>query len=85
MRGQWIGPFKGTNEGVAIVELDDVGDHYEGSAFAYSNNPALPSIWAFVRTPKRESTFDLDLLVKPIDTSNGKSKSGIASRKGIPA
>jgi hypothetical protein len=71
MRGQWIGPFKGTNEGVAVVELDHVGDHFEGSAFAYSNNPALPSLWAFVRTPKDELAFDLELLVKPIDTVNG--------------
>lgn len=72
MRGQWIGPFKGTNEGVAIVELDDMGDRYEGSAFAYSNNPAFPSIWASVRTPNKGSTFNLDLLVKPIDTDNGR-------------
>lgn len=38
MRGQWIGPFKGTGESVAIIELDDTGDHFEGSAYAYSAN-----------------------------------------------
>lgn len=72
MRGQWIGPFKGTNEGVAIVELDDMGDHFEGSAFAYSNDPALPSIWAFIRTVDKKPAFDLQLQVKPIDVSSGK-------------
>jgi hypothetical protein len=72
MRGQWIGPFKGTNEGVATVELDDMGDHFEGSAFAYSNNPALPSIWAFIRTIDKQPKFDLQLQVKPIDVASSK-------------
>jgi hypothetical protein len=72
VRGQWIGPFKGTNEGVAVVELDDMGDHFEGSAFAYSNNPALPSIWAFVRTPNKDAKFDLNVAVKPIDSQSAK-------------
>jgi hypothetical protein len=72
VRGQWIGPFKGTNEGVAVVELDDMGDHYEGSAVAFSNNPALPSIWTFVRTPNKDAKFDLNVIVKPIDQQSSK-------------
>jgi hypothetical protein len=49
-----------------------MGDHYEGSAFAYSNNPTLPSIWAFVRTPNKDAKLDLDLVVKPIHPVDGK-------------
>ena len=71
MRGQWIGPFQGTNKGVAVIELDDLGDHYEGVAFAYSERPDLPSLFAGVRTPGKENKFDLKLLLDPIDTSRG--------------
>ena len=71
MRGQWIGPFKGTSEGVAIVELDDMGDHFQGSAYAYSSNPGLPSLWAFVRTQNKDGKFVLNLKVKPIDRASG--------------
>ncbi|MGQ0681958.1 FRG domain-containing protein [Bradyrhizobium sp.] len=72
MRGQWIGAFRGTSEGVAIIELDDVGNHWEGSAFAYSSTPSQPSLWAHVRAPKNVSTFDLNLHVKPIEGPNGQ-------------
>lgn len=71
MRGQWIGPFKGTGEGVAIVELDDMGDHFEGSAYAHSANPALPSLWAFLRTKNKDPKLVLNLKVKPIDRAAG--------------
>lgn len=38
MKGQWIGPYVGTNNnGTAVVELDDMGSHYEGAAFAWPN------------------------------------------------
>ncbi len=71
MRGQWIGPFQGTNKGIAVIELDDLGDHYEGVAFAYSERPDLPSLFAGVRTPGKENKFDLKLSIDPIDIRRG--------------
>jgi hypothetical protein len=67
MKGQWIGPYKGTDEGVAIVELDDMGTHYEGAAFAYSNNSAFPPLFAPIRTPGKVDTFTITLHPLPID------------------
>lgn len=66
MSGQWIGNFTGTNKGRALVELDDRGDHLEGRAYAFSDDPQLPSLVAWVRTPNKNDKFDLDLIVQPI-------------------
>src|SRR6266550_351559 len=71
MRGQWIGPFQGANQGVAIIELDDAGDHYEGVAFAYSERADLPSLFAGVTTPGKANKFDLNLAIDPIDIGRG--------------
>ena len=66
MSGQWIGSFSGTNKGRALVELDDRGDQMEGRAYAFSDDPQLPSLVAWVRTPNKNDKFDLDLIVQPI-------------------
>lgn len=34
MNGQWIGGYVGTNQGSLVLDLDEVGDRYEGSALA---------------------------------------------------
>jgi hypothetical protein len=34
MNGQWIGPYSGTNTGIVVADLDDVGTGYAGVVFA---------------------------------------------------
>jgi hypothetical protein len=43
MKGQWLGQYSGSNEGLIIIDLDDLGDTYKGHAFLFDNNNALPS------------------------------------------
>src|SRR6266403_1317383 len=74
MKGQWIGSYKGMDEGVAIVELDDMGSHFEGAAFAYSSNPALPALFAPVRTPDKSDSFKITLHPLPIGREDGLIK-----------
>ena len=52
MHGQWIGHFSGTNSGEAIIELDQIGDHYEGRAYVFDDQPGVPSTAAFVTLPR---------------------------------
>jgi len=35
MNGTWQGTFSSTNTGEIVVEIDDVGDHFRGCAYAY--------------------------------------------------
>lgn len=74
MKGQWIGPYKGTDEGMAIVELDDVGSHYEGATFAYSSNPAFPALFAPIQTPDKSDSFKITLRPLPIGREDGLIK-----------
>ena len=37
--GQWIGRYTGSNAGRFVIELDEAGDHYEGTAVAWDDNP----------------------------------------------
>jgi hypothetical protein len=68
MQGQWLGNFAGTNTGEAIIELDEVGDHYEGRAYVFDNRVELPSTWAFLHLPKGAAAHSIDpLLLYPID------------------
>lgn len=61
MRGQWIGKFSGTNTGDVTLDLDDVGDHYEGSAIAFDDNPEVPSIVLGIVTPDKGLRHDLEI------------------------
>jgi len=75
MNGQWIGPYSGTNQGLLVVDLDDAGDHYEGSASALDFNAELPPTYAdllLAPIPKGNNEFDLRVPLKPIDRMSGQ-------------
>jgi hypothetical protein len=57
MRGQWIGNYGGTNTGTAVVDIDDMGDHFEGRAFVYDDRQDLPSTYAAIRTADKARKF----------------------------
>jgi hypothetical protein len=71
MNGQWLGRYTGTNSGTIIIELDDMGTHYEGRAFAYDDNISMPSTFALIKTDNKESTLHLNILLYPIDHRTG--------------
>lgn len=66
MNGQWLGPYKGTNSGALLVEVDDLGDHFEGRAYAFDASPDLPSACAFIRTVAKERKFKLTVPLVPL-------------------
>jgi hypothetical protein len=68
MNGQWVGPYVGTNSGLLVIEPDDVGDHYDGFAYAYDSNPSLPSVLVTLDfVPKTEAHFLRRVPLLPID------------------
>lgn len=71
MNGQWIGSYTGTNGGTLVIELDDLGDCYEGWAFAYDDNPNLPSTCAYIRTKDKAPVFQQTIEIFPIDPLTG--------------
>lgn len=72
MNGQWIGPYTGTNSGALVLEIDDLGDHFEGRAYAYEDNPELPSTSAFIKTENKARRFNLAAGLAPIHKHTGE-------------
>jgi hypothetical protein len=68
MKGQWFGRFSGTNNGAAVLEMDAVGGTFEGRAYVFDDNMALPSTTAFVRIPGDTNSFTIEKLpLAPLD------------------
>ena len=42
LMGQWTGRFEGSNVGDLIIDLDYEGDHYEGHAYLFNDDPSIP-------------------------------------------
>jgi hypothetical protein len=71
MNGQWLGRYSGTDSGTLVIELDDMGTHYEGQVFAWDDNAAQPSAWALVKTTGKEDIVHLRVQLSPIDPRTG--------------
>lgn len=67
INGQWVGRYTGTNSGLLVIELDDMSTHYEGSAYAYDDNPALASAFASIKTPSKDTAQTVEVQPLPID------------------
>jgi len=73
MNGQWIGPYSGTNTGVVVADLDEVGNHYAGVVFAYDNNPAFTTAFAHVEIPKDKTTFSLGVSLEHMERGSAST------------
>ena len=72
MNGQWIGRYTGSNSGLAIINIDDIGNHYAGVAYLDDDNRGLPSIAAaFVTTDKSKNFKFRTNEILPINPSTG--------------
>lgn len=74
MNGQWCGEYSGTNEGYAIVDIDDMGDHYEGVARLDDNDGNLPATFAFISTQDKAATATPEVFLAPIDRQTGLAR-----------
>lgn len=87
MNGQWRGEYSGTNKGHIVLDLDDAGEHYDGSAAALDYNSELPPTVAdFFRAPvpKGKSEFDLKVPLMPIDRVSGNATTWEEIKKYYP-
>jgi hypothetical protein len=71
MNGQWIGPYTGSNSGLLVIDLDDMGTHYEGRAFVWHDNPSLPGTFVFIKTLDKAASRHLSLDLLPVNPRTG--------------
>jgi len=71
MNGQWIGRYSGSNSGRIVADLDDRETHFEGPVTIYDDNQKMPFSWAYIKTPDRNTVFEICLDVFPLDPRTG--------------
>jgi FRG domain len=67
MKGQWIGGYTGSNQGLVIVNIDERSTFFEGIAFLNESNGQLPSTAAFFRTTNKSKKFSFRADLLPIN------------------
>jgi hypothetical protein len=71
MEGQWIGHCTGTNPGTVIVDVDDCGSYFQGTAALFEDEAGLPGSFIRFRTADYGSEHHLDSRpVVPLDPFN---------------
>ena len=57
MKGQWIGPYTGSTDGLIIVNVDERPSLYQEVAYLNESDETLPSTAAFFRTQNKDKDF----------------------------
>jgi hypothetical protein len=65
VNGQWIAHYTGTNGGLLVVDLDDRGTFYQGSATLTDERHDMAPLFVAVRTPDKNPHQSLSLKVWP--------------------
>ncbi|WP_417544397.1 FRG domain-containing protein [Marinobacter sp.] len=66
LKGQWIGTYAGPANGHLVVNIDDVGSHYEGNASVLPFSRDLPSSIFQFRTPSKAASQQFSAFTTPI-------------------
>lgn len=61
MHGQWKGRNGGDEPSVAVADLDDCGDHYQGNVYLFGDNGR--ALGAFIRTTDQGDRHEQDVQV----------------------
>lgn len=76
MKGQWIGQFSGTDEGLIVVNVDERPSIFEGVVYVNDDKSALPSHAAWFRTASKARTFSFrTTFISPINPTTGVTDS----------
>jgi hypothetical protein len=67
MRGQWVTTYDGSNSGELVAEIDEVGNHYEGTICAWDSKPTYPNSLVSITTETMAPSQKLHVLIMPID------------------
>ena len=71
LKGQWTGPYAGSDFREAIIEFDEIDGRLVGTAGVYSSNLGLPPTYAEIVIPLNTTTFQKTIPIFPIDIASG--------------
>ncbi len=62
LSGQWIGRYGGSNSGRFIIDIDDLGETYCGTAMGWDDRPDFPNAVLRFRTATKATTQSVESL-----------------------
>jgi hypothetical protein len=72
MKGQWIGIYSGSNQGLILVNVDEYSSYFEGVAYVNDKDGNLPSLAAWFRTPDKNKDFKFRTsFIAPVNPMTG--------------
>ncbi len=71
LAGQWIADYSGSNAGRVVLELDDHGDHYAGTAIAWDADSTKFSSLVRIKTRSKDTSQCLKAQIVNIIDNNG--------------
>lgn len=72
MKGQWVGEYIGSNNGLIIVNIDERPSCFEGVAFLNEESKSLPSTAVFFSTQNKDKKFQFHTgNIAPINPKTG--------------
>jgi hypothetical protein len=71
LKGQWTGPYAGSQSGEFIIEFDEVDGQLVGTATVYPSDPNLPATFVIVTVQLGTHTLSQRYQVFPIDRRSG--------------
>lgn len=85
MKGQWIGIYSGSNDGLIVVNVDERQTHFEGVAYLNEGNGSLPSTAAAFRTKNKDPKFTFRTgAILPINPFTGTTDSWDSLKRHFP-
>lgn len=71
MKGQWIDEYAGTNHGVIFINIDEVQDKYEVTAYLNDYSAGLPGSGVIFSTSNKSPSFNVRESVIPVNPQTG--------------
>ena len=71
MKGQWIGEYNGSTDGKLMINIDEVGDHYEAVAYIIPSDKRIPNSVAYLTTKNKESNQKTEAFINAVNPRTG--------------
>ncbi|GEM77003.1 FRG domain-containing protein [Vibrio sagamiensis] len=71
MKGQWIGKYTGDVDGIVMINVDEVDDHFEAVAYINPFDKNIPSSVAYFEPFKLQEKFRVRAYLNPVNPING--------------
>ena len=72
MKGQWLGSYTGSSNGLIMFNVDEYPSYYKGVVYLNEDNSELPNVVASFKTKDKNNNFQFQTdLILPINPQTG--------------